>query len=234
MSRAQAVFVAHDGRIILAGPSHHDRTLHITVVALRSDGTPDPAFGTAGVVLTAPGLASSFLGAVAFGAVDQDLGFVVVGRSIFGSGTSGTLQPVALCYRTDGSLDPTFGDHGIVTMPGLAAQFASVAVSANRNILAAGNLSTSPAQFLFSVLEVHTGRPMLPRGPVVTTSFADLDYPIALCQACAVHYDRQTERWLLVGLVEKGARPETSRWRAINTMAASIRPLPADGSSRDS
>ena len=195
------------GRIIAVGPSLADHTLAFSLVGFRGDGSLDPAFGTAGFVRTVIGLASTFLAPVPFAVVDQAVGIVLAGRAIIGTGTSGVLQPAFARYKPDGSLDSSFGDHGILSIaPGHRSQCVALAVSANYYILAGGDTSDGPVDFLATVLEARTGRPIFSPGPALTMSFGDLGYSQAYARGCAVHNDGQTEHWLLAGSVSDGAK----------------------------
>lgn len=102
-AQASAVAVQPDGKIVVAGIS----ILGFTLARYRADGSLDTGFGTAGMVAFqggagAPGLAL------------QPDGKILLG----GSHTPDSPYPHSRCvlarYKSDGTLDPQFGDSGIV------------------------------------------------------------------------------------------------------------------------
>lgn len=105
---AYDVVLQPDGKIVAVGAylaSQQGRLPDeaFALVRYRSDGTLDPSFGTGGKVTTATG-------GVAHAVALQPDGKIVVAGS---SERSSRAFAVAR-YRTDGSLDPTFGSAGIV------------------------------------------------------------------------------------------------------------------------
>lgn len=102
---AFSVAVMNDGSIVAAGHSGKDQSLWgIAVVRVLANGTPDPNFGVGGMVTTSASSGND----QAYGVVVQPDGRIVV------AGRAG--PDVALVrYMPDGSLDPSFGDGGIVT-----------------------------------------------------------------------------------------------------------------------
>jgi uncharacterized delta-60 repeat protein len=104
----RAAALQDDGGVLVAGFAGRDPDANRFAVARpRADGTPDPAFGTAGVSLPlgGAGIAASIA--------------VQPGRIVV-LGSRGTLsnpdarQTVLVGLRPDGSLDPTFGAQGVV------------------------------------------------------------------------------------------------------------------------
>ncbi len=100
---AEAVAIQADGKIVAAGTGNQSFVL----IRYNTDGTPDVAFGNAGVVRTTIGY---FCEAHAV-TVQGDGKIVVAGRS-YGS----TYYLTLARYNGDGSLDGTFGSAGIVTL----------------------------------------------------------------------------------------------------------------------
>jgi uncharacterized delta-60 repeat protein len=139
-AEANDVALYPDGKVLLAGFSSgdddQDPTQHVAVARLLADGSPDPAFGGDGQVTTQRGASSH-----AVAAVVQSDGKVVVG---------GRVQPVAgefdsdfllVRYNTDGSLDTTFGDGGLVTTSfAEPAYLADLALQDDGGIVAAGTV----------------------------------------------------------------------------------------------
>jgi uncharacterized delta-60 repeat protein len=102
------VAIADDGGIVVVGErdAAEDR---VAVARLRPNGRLDPTFGGDGVVLTSFGRRFQSANAV---------GLMTDGRIVIaGSTSNGSTGRSALArYRTDGGLDPTFGDDGRVTV----------------------------------------------------------------------------------------------------------------------
>lgn len=104
-----AVRVQGDGKIVVTGTaSYSGRNSRFALARLTSDGSLDPTFGGDGTVTT--DLTRSYDVGNAM-ALQPDGDIVVVG-SISAGADDG--QIVVVRYRSDGSLDPTFGREGIV------------------------------------------------------------------------------------------------------------------------
>ncbi len=118
---AVAVKVDQQQRVVISGWAHSGDTstlltpiVDFFVVRLLSDGQPDPSFGVNGRVITPiPGIEAQEVTAM----VIQDDGKIIVG----GSGSRYGVGPcvwtgdfILVRYNTDGSLDPGFGNNGIV------------------------------------------------------------------------------------------------------------------------
>jgi uncharacterized delta-60 repeat protein len=103
---AYAVALQPDGRIVAAGTFSHEDDNHsdFAVARYRSNGTPDPSFGSGGLVTTPIG---GFARALA---LQRDGKIIVAGSSKEGSRAFALVR-----YRSNGSLDPNFGAGGIVT-----------------------------------------------------------------------------------------------------------------------
>lgn len=93
-----------DGALVVAGEAAGD----VAVARLLSDGTLDPAFGTGGIVITDVG-SFDYAQAVAL----QADGAIVVGGA-----QSPSSRAVLLRHLSDGTLDATFGDGGVVSYAG--------------------------------------------------------------------------------------------------------------------
>ncbi len=130
LSRAQAVLVLPNGRILLAGFSGPEGG-NIQVARLKANGTLDATFGTGG---KAP---------VDFGGDDFGLAMArqANGR-ILVAGRSSVAGAVVARLRPNGTLDPDFDGDGRVTLPGGGIARA-VLVQPDRKIVVAGNASGS-------------------------------------------------------------------------------------------
>lgn len=127
---ANAVAALPDGRILTAGAWVVGGTLDFAVSRLNPDGSFDPTFGPTGAVSTnfAPGSRDEILAIAAL----PDGRIVAAGTT--SAPATGTDIAIAR-YNPDGSLDPTFGGDGTVTIDGEAAP--AVAVRSDGQVLVA-------------------------------------------------------------------------------------------------
>ncbi len=142
--RATSLTRAAGGGIVLAGSSEVDGSSDFALAELRANGDPAPAFGTGGIERT------TFGGADPVPSEALDVQTLPSGKLIaIGSVFVGPMireHDAALArYRTDGSLDPTFGSGGLVTTdlgsPHGDDVAISVAIQANGKIVTAGTTS---------------------------------------------------------------------------------------------
>ncbi|MDB5300147.1 MAG: hypothetical protein JWO87_1810, partial [Phycisphaerales bacterium] len=115
---AKAMAVTKDGKILLGGSDFAQTgathaNIGFALTRLNPNGTPDATFGTAGQVVTffhnaTPGPISVDRGEIDALLVQDDGSIVVAG--------SGGTQLLLARYAADGSLDPSFADHGIETV----------------------------------------------------------------------------------------------------------------------
>jgi len=136
---ANAVAIQADGKFVVVGTTYQDNDFSdedFAVARYNPDGTLDETFGVGGKVQTDfPGLA-----AVASSVVVQPDGKIVVAGGAFPLFTFAGDFKVAR-YNSDGSLDTSFGDGGIVTTTFPAGSYASdVALQADGKIIAAGTV----------------------------------------------------------------------------------------------
>jgi uncharacterized delta-60 repeat protein len=131
-STAEAVLLQADGRLVLVGGTVGDFFASFALARLNADGSLDPSFGTGGLV-TAPANAVA-----ATGLLQPD------GR-IVAAGATGTSSIMVARYNADGSLDPTFGGDGTVTVtvPG-SFDVQAVVLQPDGKLVIAG---TSPTGF---------------------------------------------------------------------------------------
>jgi uncharacterized delta-60 repeat protein len=116
------LLVQPDGKIVvvdtaISGGNARDATV---VARFLADGSPDPSFGQAGVVVldqTNLGVGSVFL---QLPALQADGKLVLTGSSVVPSGGPlvGTQQITVARIDQAGALDPSFGTGGVVTFPG--------------------------------------------------------------------------------------------------------------------
>lgn len=128
-SEATSVALQADGKIVVAGFSYNSDGVHsFAVVRYHPNGSLDTSFNGTGKVITPIDSASTARSV----AVQTDGKIVVAGES---SGSSGSRFTVVR-YNTNGSLDTSFDNDGIVTT-GVGGAFA-VAIQADGKIVAAG------------------------------------------------------------------------------------------------
>jgi uncharacterized delta-60 repeat protein len=134
---AADVALAADGKIVAAGSSGPGQ---FAVGRWLLDGTPDPAFGSGGTVIT-PILTESAARAV-FALPDGRV--IAAGRAL----ESGSFLFAVARYRPDGSLDPGFGTGGtVVTRFGSAsASGVGAGITSDGKLVLGGSYSTNPAQ----------------------------------------------------------------------------------------
>ncbi len=136
---ANAVVVQADGKLVVVGTTYQDNDFSdedFAVARYNPDGTLDKTFGVGGKVQTDfPGLA-----AVASSVVVQPDGKIVVAGGAFPLFTFAGDFKVAR-YNSNGSLDTSFGDGGIVTTTFPEGSYAfDVALQADGKIIAAGTV----------------------------------------------------------------------------------------------
>jgi uncharacterized delta-60 repeat protein len=151
--RAQSVAVQPDGRIVAAGFTQVGYLdYNFALARYNSDGSLDGSFGTDGKVLTSFG--GSYFDAEAYSVALQTDGRIVAA----GFGYVGfTSQFGVARYNSDGSLDSTFGNSGLVTTSfgaGTAPRAGSVVVQPDGHILAGGYTDISgPTRFALARYE---------------------------------------------------------------------------------
>ncbi len=124
---ANAVVIQSDGKIVVAGSSY-SKSASFAVVRYNSNGSLDTSFGTAGKVETVIGAASE-----ARTVVIQTDGKIIVGGNSFNSSFNQTLAVAR--YNSDGTLDTTFDNDGIVTGTTFDCAF-SIAIQSDGKIVA--------------------------------------------------------------------------------------------------
>ena len=129
---AYAAAIDEQGRVVIVGqtgymtPGPQDN--NIAVLRVLADGKRDPSFGEQGVVSThVKGTLNSSAGGVA---IDADGRVVVIGH--------GSSPLAVLRYLDDGSLDPSFGEGGVVTTEEVGT-LKAVAVHTDGRIVLAGS-----------------------------------------------------------------------------------------------
>ncbi len=103
-SKASALALQADGKILVAGTSNIDATPEFALIRLNTDGSMDTGFGIGGKVRTATGTLADTAAALL---VQPD------GRIVLGGSSYDTASNFALVrYNADGSLDASFDHNG--------------------------------------------------------------------------------------------------------------------------
>lgn len=108
-SRANAVAIQNDGKIVLAGQAVDSSNHVFAVVRFNTDGSLDTTFSNDGIVTTYLGSYLSWAYAIA---IQSDGKIVVAGE--YDGGNISNLDFAIVRYNSDGSLDNTFDNDGIV------------------------------------------------------------------------------------------------------------------------
>jgi uncharacterized delta-60 repeat protein len=176
---AYATAVQPDGAIVAAGQSNASGTHDFAVARYTAAGALDPSFGRGGLVATDFGKSDDRILALA---LQPDGRIVVAGVS----DRSGSKDFALARYNTDGSLDPTFGNGGLVLLPvrPLTTDIVrGVAIQPDGKILAAGvtyddAVSLRPHGDFMLVRYTREGGvdPSFGVGGIVTTNFEGESY----------------------------------------------------------
>jgi uncharacterized delta-60 repeat protein len=175
--RAWAAAVQTDGKIVAAGDAVDSSIRDFALARYNTDGSLDPTFGVGGEVTT------SFFGSndeARAVAIQGDGKIVVAGWALNAS----TDWDFALArYKTDGSLDSTFGTGGKVTTDffGFADFANAVAIQGDSKIVVAGDAAhsfTSPTNYDFALARYNADGTLdstFGSGGKVTTEFSGND-----------------------------------------------------------
>jgi uncharacterized delta-60 repeat protein len=126
---------------LAVGSSGIGSTSGFLLMRVRSDGTPDPSFGTGGRTVTPIGQ-----GAEAWAAATTPDGKVTVAGSAVGA--PGDPELALARYLPDGGLDPTFGRNGVTITRASGGPDTAFALAVDRasRLVVAGQCGRAPAQ----------------------------------------------------------------------------------------
>jgi uncharacterized delta-60 repeat protein len=139
-----AVALTPEGKIIVGGYSieYQENRRAFTLIRYNADGTLDRTFGTGGIVQTAVGNFNSFLTSL----VVQPNGKIVAAGYIANTSSPGASSNfAAVRYNSNGSLDTTFSEDGMFSIPITAGsdRATSVAVQPDNKIVLGGFVTTA-------------------------------------------------------------------------------------------
>jgi uncharacterized delta-60 repeat protein len=147
---AKSVALQSDGKIVVAGYSVNGDTYDFAVVRYNTNGSLDTSFDTDGKVTTAIGASNDYVNSIA---LQSDGKIVVAGYSVNG----GNYDFTVVRYNTNGSLDTSFSEDGIVTTAIGASDdiIRSVALQSDGKIVVAG-YSDNGGTYDFAVARYNT------------------------------------------------------------------------------
>lgn len=179
---AQAMVVQGDGKVVVAGWGNTSIGYAFELVRLQRDGGLDPTFGNGGKVMTKIGNGYAEANAMAL----QADGKILVAGSLDNNGKSFALAR----YNTDGSLDASFGNAGIViTSFGSQSDEAfAIAVQADGKIVLGGHALSATRGLDFALaryeangaLDTTFGTGGLVLEPIKVGNVRDSIYALAL------------------------------------------------------
>lgn len=185
-ANARAVALQTDGKILVVGDAHPLASAYFNALArYKPDGTPDSTFGTNGKVAKSVGVYCDLYDV----AIQTDGKIVVVGS--FQNTTGGTVFVGLQRYKTNGTLDSTFGINGTVTRgPGVDNRGFALALQSDGKIVIAGStkLTSGGTNDFLTFRFKSNGTPDSTFGTVgrVSTSITSLD---DAAQAVAIQSD---------------------------------------------
>jgi uncharacterized delta-60 repeat protein len=144
---ANAILVDRAGNIDVAGTARVGAVNHFAVIRLTPHGTLDPTFGTGGITILPPYAAD-------WGMVLQPDGSLVLGGQELHNGTQTFM---AARVRPNGTLDPTYGTGGIVTLPvGASAVGYAINIQPDGKIILGGNGNTADGTPIAAIARLNT------------------------------------------------------------------------------
>jgi uncharacterized delta-60 repeat protein len=155
-----------DGKLVVTGFSYNGSNQDVALARYQADGSLDSLFGTNGKVTTPVGNNDDYGLSVA---IQTDGKLIVGGYSQNGVNNDFTV----LRYKSNGTLDSTFGTNGIVITPvgSYGDNINSIAIQADGKIVAAGYSDTTTGDF-FALVRYNSNGSMDPTfgsgGKVIT------------------------------------------------------------------
>ena len=140
---AYRCLIKTNGKILVAGHTTDYTNYGIILIQLNSDGTPDAAFGTNGVVYQNFTTGEN----LAYGLTLQSDNKILV-SGIKNDGNGGNI-PIVARFTSTGVLDNSFGNNGVAEVPIITGDndFATVCVQPDGKILAAGHYQSGLSWF---------------------------------------------------------------------------------------
>jgi uncharacterized delta-60 repeat protein len=165
-----ALVLQPDGKLVAAGSSLDFSTFDFALVRYNSDGSLDPTFGNGdGIVTTSINIGPDQANALV---LQPDGKLVAVGSSSNGIGSDLAL----VRYRSDGRLDTSFGNGGIITTPvGFSSGASALVLQPDSKLVAAG-LSypeSNPNFHDFALVRYLGGPPSANHPPVAQDDVVD-------------------------------------------------------------
>jgi uncharacterized delta-60 repeat protein len=171
---AYRAVIKTNGKILIAGHTTNYTTWGIVLIQLNSDGTPDPAFGTNGIVYQNLSVGEN----IAFGLTLQtDNKILVSGYKMDANSTS---IPFVARFSIAGAPDASFGVGGVAEIPVVTGDndFSAVCVQADGKILAAGHYNSGLSWFTLLTARFTTNGTLDPtygNGGIVNMNLDNVD-----------------------------------------------------------
>ena len=144
---ANAILVDPAGNIDVAGTARVAGVNHFAVIRLTPHGTLDPTFGNGGITILPPTAAD-------WGMVRQADGSLVLGGQELQAGTQTFM---AARVRPNGTLDPTYGTGGIVTLPiGSTAVGYAINIQPDGKVVLGGNGNAKDGTPIGAIARLNT------------------------------------------------------------------------------
>ena len=140
---ARGIVILGDGKIVVSGSNHNGSDLDVVVLKYKSDGSPDPDFGTAGVVVYDGGIGNDNGRRLALQQGDK---IVVAGNTYNGT----NYDALVLKYDSNGVADTAFGNAGVATFKLSDGDDwgEAVAIQTDQNIIAVGGVANVATEVL--------------------------------------------------------------------------------------
>jgi uncharacterized delta-60 repeat protein len=149
---AYRCLIESNGKILIAGHSTDYTTWGILLIQLTTNGTPDPAFGTNGVVYQTLSSGEN----AAFGLTLQTDNKILV--SGYKMDATSSYVPYVARFSATGVLDASFGSAGVAEIPVLSGDndFSAVCVQSDGKILAAGHYNSGLSWFTLLIARFNS------------------------------------------------------------------------------
>jgi uncharacterized delta-60 repeat protein len=140
---ARGIVIQADGNIVVSGSNSNGTDLDVILLRYNSDGSLDPGFGTAGVVVYDSGTGNDNGRRLGLQQGDK---IVVVGNTHNGT----DYDALVLRYDADGVADEAFGNAGVASFNLCEGDDygEAVAIQRNQNIVAVGGIGSIETQVL--------------------------------------------------------------------------------------
>jgi uncharacterized delta-60 repeat protein len=171
---AYKCIIKENGKILICGYTTDYATYGLLILQLNEEGTPDPDFGSNGVVVAETSPAEKNAYAMA---LQDDNKILLAGYSVNSDYRN---APMVLRFTESGVLDTSFGTDGIATIPitEIDNDFSAVSVQSDGKIIAAGHISNGLSWFSLLVARFDDNGQLDPTygtGGVINLNLGNVD-----------------------------------------------------------